>query len=130
MLEIKVKFSDWSKWGEMRKPLLFGTGLLLCLVLYVAGTASAVAHEVDSASGNCDCIGSQQEVKRSERAGSKSAGAGLRSVLPRKYPRRTDIPEALLIVMLALIGVVVIARRDVSGRERSVLPEKGLKTER
>ena len=111
------------------KPFLFGSGVLLCLVLYFVGAGFTIAHEVDAGS----CVEPRQQEEKqtlSRQAASKSAGVGLKKVLPRKYTRRTDIPEALLIVMLALIGVVVIARRDVSGKERSVFPEKGLKTER
>ncbi len=106
--------------GESKvKQFLFGSGVLLCLLLYIAGTGLAGAHEVDS--GSCDEL-HQQERVHSDRANRKPSEASLKKVMTAKYPRRTDIPEAFLIVMLALIGVVVIARRDVS--------EKGLKTER
>ncbi|GEM_PF-2833064 len=116
--------------GESKvKQFLFGSGALFCLLLYIAVTGLAGAHEVDS--GSCDELHQQEEQRvHSDRANRKPLEASLKKVMTAKYPRRTDIPEAFLIVMLALIGVVVIARRDVSGKEQGTFPEKGLKTER
>ncbi len=92
-------------------------GVLFCLLLYVMGTGVVAATGMESMTTSVE----QQQIKQTDRPGQavlKSPVSGLEKVLTSKSARRTDIPEALLIVMLALIGVVVIARRSVSGKDR------------
>jgi len=96
-------------------------GWLLCLLLFAGGAAGvqAVAGEVPA---------QQQAIGRSaypekKASGSRVAEPGLAKVFTTRYPRRTDIPDAFLVVMLALIGVVVISRRGVTEKERTSPPE-------
>ena len=114
----------WGKqmWESVVRSLLFVFGMLLC----VAGSGLAFAY-YESSAGN---LGSQQRVEKpahSERVVSKSAEP---KALTSKYPRRTDVPDSVLVVMLALIGIVVIARRDVSVKGSESATPKGSNQER
>lgn len=96
-------------------------GWLLCLLLFVGANfgVQAVADEVLAERD----VG---QPRHSERAvsGADSVEPGLTKVLTTKHPRRTDIPDAFLVIMLALIGVVVISRRGVTGKEGVSPPKK------
>lgn len=91
----------------------FGSGVLLGVLLYIAGASFAAAS---GAGGEVATSTGQQRVEHAGREESEPAVPVIKKVLTNKPARRTDIPEALLIVMLALIGVVVIARRGVTGK--------------
>ena len=97
------------------KQQLFRFGVLLGLSLCASWTGLAYAHG--------ECVpeagvegGQPHEVQPAhpEEVVSKAEDASLRKVLTTRNPRRTDIPDYLLVIMLALIGIVVISRRDVS----------------
>ncbi len=104
---------------SVARPFLFASRVLVfCLLLGIGCGAQGVEPAVSAEL--------QQQEKQSDHsrpAGPDAATApGLKKALVSKDPRRTDIPDALLIIMLALIGIVVIARRNVSGKDRKVLP--------
>ncbi len=98
------------------------TVVLLGLLLCISWTGAVYAH------GECvpqtDVAGEQpQEVRPAQSpVASKAEDAGLKKALTTRNPRRTDIPDYLLVMMLALVGVVVISRRNVSekGKEMSL----------
>ncbi len=97
------------------------TGWLLCLLLLIG---AAFGVQVEAGENQ-----TEQNVEQShspERVASKadSAEPGLTKVLTTKHPRRTDIPDAFLVIMLALIGVVVISRRGVTGKEGASPPKR------
>ena len=98
-------------------------GWLLCLLLFIGGAGFGVQAVADEVLGGQD---GGQQPRHSERSvpAVDSTGPGLTKVLTTKHPRRTDIPDAFLIIMLALIGVVVISRRGVTGKEEVPPPEK------
>ena len=108
---------------EMReavaRPFLFASKVLLfCLFL---GTGCGV-QGMESAGYAEPLQQEKQSVHPRPPVPDEGTAPGLKKALVSKNPRRTDIPDALLIVMLALIGIVVIARRDVSGKDQKVLP--------
>lgn len=95
---------------------------LLFLLLFITGAAFGAQVAADEFQPNR----TMEQVHPQKKGGTKSGSAepGLTKVLTTKHPRRTDIPDAFLVIMLALIGVVVISRRGVTGKEGALPPKR------
>ncbi len=105
------------------RPKVLRAGMLVCLLFCTATSGLSVAREaVSSAPGG---VVGELEQTHAEQAIPTGARPGLKKALTSKQPRRADIPDALLVVMLALIGIIVISRRDVGGKGRNRLPRQG-----
>jgi len=99
-------------------------GWLLCLLLFFVGAGFGVQAAADEVLAKQDIGQPRHAEKTVSNANADSVEPGLTKVLTTKHPRRTDIPDAFLVIMLALIGVVVISRRGVTGKEGVSPPKK------
>ena len=95
---------------------------LLCLLLCALWAGLVSAHgECPPETGDAREQLQEGRPAHSEQVAAKAEDAGLKKVLTTRNPRRTDIPDYMLVIMLALVGIVVISRRDVSGRGQKTL---------